>query len=667
MPFNLPQSFDTEFCNLLRHLFRTYPEEVFLLEGIHPNQLDVHESSRSFFKKKEEEHSTTTTADVSVDPNANVSGKDVITYTFELPKPIMRLNSLYNLWRVMKYMNGTDYANTVIEAEVSGLIYINDSWDIGRPYCFNYSTLDIAKSGIPQMGRLNITRPKSLSSFLHQVEQFVVLAANSTLGATGMADILIVASWYVERILETGYDHKIQVFDKEKDYGVDQQKKTWDYVHELLIHLIYTLNFEFRGNQSPFTNVSVYDKYFLSQLVPNYELEGKAPNMHTVQIVQNLFLQAFNEELKRNPLTFPVVTACFSVSNDDKDRKIRDKEFLKNIAQHNLEFGFINIYCGKTSTLSSCCRLRSDASDLGYSNSFGSGSTKIGSLGVVTLNLPRIAKLSLLDKEEPDFEEFLKDVYADAFIAATVNHAKRLFIEDRIKRGALPLYTKGFMDLNRQYSTCGFTGLYEAVQLFEQNVSDAEGMELAVKILATINKANDTAAKFFGTPHNVEQVPAETSAVKLAKKDRAMHIFDEDDDMIPALYSNQFIPLWADGADIFTRVEVQGILDPYCTGGAIAHLNIAQKITSVDVMEKLISYTCSKGVIYFAVNYTINKCENNHMTVGHNVNECPICHKPITDTYTRVVGFLTNTKNWNQTRRENDWPKRSFSDFSGTY
>lgn len=232
-------------------------------------------------------------------------------------------------------------------------------------------------------GRLNIDPPKSLNAFLRQVEQFTVYAANSTLGATGLADLLIVVSRYVDDILTTGYDHHVKI---------GKAPRVWTYVKESLTSLIYTLNWEFRGNQSPFTNVSVYDRLFLEQLVPAYLIGGTAPDIETVEKVQDLFLDAYNETLARTPITFPVVTACFSAGQGSDDaRTIQDEAFLKKIARHNLKYGFINIYCGESSTLSSCCRLRSSISDLGYSNTFGAGSTKIGSLGVVTLNLPRLA------------------------------------------------------------------------------------------------------------------------------------------------------------------------------------------------------------------------------------------------------------------------------------
>lgn len=639
----LPQSYDEGFCSLLERLRSAYPAELFRLEGIHPDQLDINAVSRDYFKTSDRKGSAT--ADHSIDPNANVSGRDVITFNYEVPKSLMKLNSLYNLWKTMKELYGRDDADQAVEQELGGTLYINDVWDIGRPYCFNFSTCDIALEGLNMGGRLTIDPPKSLNAFLRQVEQFTVYAANSTLGATGLADLLIVVSRYVDDILTTGYDHHVKI---------GKAPRVWTYVKESLTSLIYTLNWEFRGNQSPFTNVSVYDRHFLRQLVPAYLIGGTAPDIETVEKVQDLFLDAYNETLARTPITFPVVTACFSAAqgSDGSGRTIQDKAFLKKIARHNLKYGFINIYCGESSTLSSCCRLRSSISDLGYSNTFGAGSTKIGSLGVVTLNLPRLARTS-----EGGFPAFLGLLRQSTGTASRINHAKRMFIRDRIERGSLPLYSLGFMDLSRQYSTCGFTGLHEALSILGFDMLTEEGLQAAEDTLTVINETNAKLSKTLGTPHNMEQVPAESSAVKLAKKDALLGLNPEG---IP-LYSNQFLPLWEEGADLLDRILVQGRLDGHCTGGAICHLNVATEITDPAVMEALIHHAAASGAVYFAVNHQINRCAQGHMTVGRD-DACPVCGAPVIDTFTRVVGFLTNTKHWNKTRREHDWPERTFAE-----
>lgn len=641
MALFLKQSYDEGFCKLMDELRKKYPEELFRIEGIHEDQTDINHTAWDFFRTTERKGSAT--ADHSIDPNANVAGRDVITFNFEVPKPLMKLNSLFNMWKGVSALGGEEMAARVLEDEIRGAIYINDAHDMARPYCFNYSTLDIALEGLPHVGRLTIKPPKSLSSFLHQVEQFVTTAANMTLGATGLADILIVASWYVDRILETGKDHKIVV----------GRENAISYVRELLTHFIYTVNYEFRGNQSPFTNVSLYDKHFREQLIPAYAIQGISPKDSTVDMVQKMYMDIFREELRREPLTFPVTTACFSTEEVDGERRIRDLDFLDAVSGYNLEQGFINYYMGDTSTLSSCCRLRSNVNDLGYANTFGAGSTKIGSLGVVTLNLPNIAfTVKGAERAKEAFFEILEDRVKDI---SYINQFKREFLRDRIRRGSLPLYTLGYMDLGHQYSTCGFTGLHEALEILGYDIRNEEGLSFAKEILGAINAVNDKMSAKWKAPHNMEQVPGETSSVKLARKDRIMGLNKDYE-----LYSNQFIPLCLEGVDILDRIYLQGQLDPACTGGAICHLNVGEPIEDIGAMNAIAYQACSDGVVYFAVNYALNRCSSGHITAGRDAGSCPICGSEITDTFTRVVGFLTNTKHWNKTRREVDWPNRVF-------
>lgn len=645
-------SYPQEFTDLMMHLRAKLPEELLVLDGISDGHLDIHESSKRFF------NNNSAVADASIDSNANVADHSVINYNFEIGKALMKFNSYYNIWKYLKQEHGLETANKIIEMQLSGDIYINDAWDVGRPYCFNYSTYDIALEGLKMGDRIQPLPPKSLYSFVRQVEQFTVYAANSTLGATGLADLLIVISYYVERLAEnhvrSGESGKSEVptIFGEPHYRFASMEDAWSYVREVLASLIYTLNWQFRGNQSPFTNVSLYDDEFLNEMLPEYRFaDGWTPSKTTVKQVQKLFMEVMNEELRRAPVTFPVTTACFAV---DDDKNIIDEDFAQLVAEQNLEFGFINIYCGKSSTLSSCCRLRSDK-DNEYFNSFGAGSSKIGSLGVVTMNLPRMA---VRHKDEPDpVRGFFDGVLTLVRVCAAVNNAKRKFLAKRIRDGVLPLYDLGFMDLKRQYSTCGVTGLYEACEILGYDMTSQRGQEFVMQLLQKINAMNDSMAESFNAPHNCEQVPAENSSVKLARKDAVMGY---EHDATGHYYSNQFIPLIVN-ADMLDRIKLQGKFDSEFSGGAICHLNVAERIEDPKKIVKLIKQCAKKGVVYWAINYRINRCAYGHMSVGSS-DKCGVCGNPVEDTFTRVVGFLTNTKHWHEVRRHHDWPHRQFYD-----
>lgn len=618
-------SWNQEFDDLMHHLWSKYGRDLFTLDGI-GDQLDLHKFAKNFFK------TDSTMADLSVDANANVVAKSVIEWNFEFPKPLQRYNSYYLLWKELREAFGLEVANNIIEDQLTGRLYINDFTDVGRPYCFNYSTYDVALSGLSMSKRMLIVPPKSLQSFIRQIEQFTVYAANSTLGATGLADFLIVASIYAKRILDSSVDGNIRV------------RYPWKYIEELLTSFVYTINWEFRGNQSPFTNISLYDRNFLEKLCPDYVLDGEAADPSIVSSMQNLFMKIMNTELDRSPLTFPVVTACMAT---DEENNILDKPFRNLVAERNMKYGFINMYYGKTSTLSSCCRLRSDQ-DNPYFNSFGAGSTKIGSLGVVTINLPRAAQ-----EANGSIKEFLTILQERVIEAAYINECKRRIIDKRIEGGSMPLYTLGHMALSKQYSTAGFTGLYECVSNLGFDMLSEEGQNLASIILELMNDTNDILQDKFKSPHNMEQVPAESSAVKLAKKDSMLGYNDRWH-----IYSNQFIPLTAE-SNMLTRLELQGKFDGLCSGGAICHVNVGETIDDVNKMTALMDYAAKCGVVYWAVNYAIKRCENGHVWVGKE-DICPACGEAVHSTTTRVVGFFTNVNNWNPERREYDWPDRQW-------
>jgi ribonucleoside-triphosphate reductase len=623
-------TYDQEFDDLYMHLKAKYPQKLFDLDGI-GKQMDMSEFSKNFFASK-------VTSDASIDANANVDDTSIITYTVELPKPFFKLNSYYILWKELKRLYGQESANTIIEMQLTGDIYIHDfhGFAAGEPYCFNYSTYDIMTKGLPMVKKVKSIPAKYLHAFKSQLEQFVIIASNSTLGATGLADLLIVLSYYVKNIIDTKSD---------AHYKFETIEDGWIYVKEMLTSFIYSVNFSLRANQSPFTNVSVYDKYFLEKLCKDYLFpDGSTPNIDIVQKLQEIYLDIMNQEMNRTPITYPVTTACFSINDKNE---LLDEEFLTLIAEKNKQYGFINIYCGSTSTLSSCCRLRSE-SDSEYFNSFGAGSSKIGSLGVCSINLPRLAIKSKNDKQF-----FLNNLIHLVETCSKINNSKRKIVEKRIKNGNEPLYSLGFMDLSKQYSTVGLSGINECLEILNYNILEKEGQDFLLLVLDTINLENKKLEKQYSSPHNVEQVPGENMSIKIAQKDNLLGYQNKYN-----IYSNQFIPLTTN-ADMLDRIHLQGLFDSHFTGGAICHINVESKIEDTEKIKDIIREACKQGVVYHAINYNLQECENDHMSIGRK-KICSICGGKIINNYTRVVGFLTNTKNWHKVRREEDYPNRQW-------
>lgn len=630
-------SYDQQFVDLIFHLKSKHGEEIFNMEGIGTESLDLPKFAKKFFSISDDNKSV---SDKSIDANANISDNPtVINFTTEATKPFFKLNSYYKLWKESRKLYGISIANDLVESSIIGDTYINDSTNVLFSYCYNYATIDLANKGLPSVNKINSTPPKHIFSFFGQISNFIVIAANSTLGACGISDLLLTTSIYMDRILKT---------KKDSSFSFSTIDDCWNYLRENIISFIYIVNQNFRTNQSAFTNISVYDDVFLNTLIDSYKLvidgELYEAKIEIVKKVQEMYLDCFNDILRTTPCTFPVTTSCTAINDHGE---VADKNFLRMIADKNQEFGFINVFSGKSSVLSSCCRLRSDKNNE-YFNSIGGTSSKIGSLGVCTLNLPRLA-FKYHDDEKTFFEKLRELVWK----SQRINNAKRHILKKRIDQGNLPLY-KDFMSLDTQYCTVGVNGLYECITEMGYDILTDSGVDFQLKVINTINHENDLIAKHFKIPVNCEQIPGESVSIKLAKKDELMGLNTKYE-----MYSNQFIPLTSE-ANMIDRIRLQGIFDQHFSGGSILHLNIGEKVSAANLYDLMMT-AISNGVVYFAVNYVLLQCENGHMTVGDNKTElCSVCRMPIENKFTRIVGFLTSTKTWHHTRRKVDFPNRKF-------
>jgi ribonucleoside-triphosphate reductase len=329
---------------------------------------------------------------------------------------------------------------------------------------------------------------------------------------------------------------------------------------------------------------------------------------------------------------FPVNTLNIFV----KDNVIVDKEFVNWLSDYANTGGF-NIYLTKDNLkLSSCCRLVNDHKELMKHNvdSFGNGggSGSIGSHRVVTLNLFNIKKSG-----------YDLDYYADLAMKGLKAH--RELLRDLIDKGFLrffqPMDGFKFFDLDRMFfSTLGFIGLYETCK---GKIDDME------KLIIKLRDLSFKMAEKYSVPVNVEQIPAESAAYKLA---------DGEEHQI---LSNQYLPLWED-YDILDRIEVAGRLDSLITGGSITHLNIGSKLSKEQFL-KLINLCAEKGVNHFALNPVFSICDKEHTTMTK-VDKCPICNSENIEYYTRIVGYFSKVKSsWSPKRQELDFPNRKWLEF----
>jgi ribonucleoside-triphosphate reductase len=211
--------------------------------------------------------------------------------------------------------------------------------------------------------------------------------------------------------------------------------------------------------------------------------------------------------------------------------------------------------------------------------------------------------------------------------------------------------------LERMFSTVGIIALWESLKEMGYNITTSEGIDFAKKVFSFIEKKLEGYSKEDGVAFNLEQIPGEGAASTLAKQDK---IYFNDENYPYQLYSNQFVPLFED-VDLIDRANIDGQLCASMTGGSICHLNIGCAATPQQ-MEDLIKYAVECGLEHFALNPSFNICENEHISLGKSTDKvCPMCGGKIVNNYTRVVGYFTDVKNWNQERRDCDFPNRKFN------
>ncbi|HPM74134.1 MAG TPA: anaerobic ribonucleoside-triphosphate reductase [Saccharofermentans sp.] len=619
-------SFDDRFVSLVERLRKQYGAEMLALSGIGEEDLDINNYSKKFFKTDK-----SAIADCSVDANANVSDNSIFSWETESKKPIMKLNAMYKLWLSAMKKHGIKRANKIIEAEIRGSIRIHDFHFWEKPYCWASSLNMLVQNGMPFYHKKHIGPVKHFDSFINLTLNYVCYLSNQIAGAVALPDFVVYAEYFIR-----------------KDFGADwkNQPAAVRIVKQQFQSFICSLNFSWRSNQSPFTNISIFDKYWLENLFKEHvNPDFSKPDMESVKAVQKLFVDVYCEEQLNGLFTFPVLTACLLLN---KDNEPMDGEFLDYVSDVTAEHGLFNIYMSNTSdSLSSCCRLRNDIKEANkeYTNSFGAGGLNIGSHRVVAINLPQIAY------ETESWDDYKRLLEYRVQLTQDILDIHRETIEKNIANGKLPLYRYGYMDLNKQFSTIGFIGMNEAIEMLGFDIVHEDGTTKAKEIVEIMNRANAKRSAIDGKIRNVEQIPGEAAASALATKDKILYENANYD-----LYSNQYIPLTKE-TSLSNRIKVQGYFDKSVGGGSILHINVQEKIDKKQA-KKLIEHTAKSNVVYFAVNYRLLQCPACQKIYIGEMENSP-CHDKPMKKYMRVVGFMTEISSWSSSRRE-EYAHRKF-------
>ena len=644
------------FTTQLNKLNEKYGEEFARLNGLSDDELSFTDFIDNFID-------TETVADASIDSSSNVSTKYMNTLMNEMPKPHRKLLCLHKIYYEVQKKYGFKTANEWLEKEWTRALYMHDADTATfKHYCFAYDLKDLAEKGLFFLKNFNYKPAKHYITFIDFLKEYISFAANLSSGAVGLPNLIPYMFYFWKKDCDSHY------------LGMTEECFE-DYARQGVQRFVYAVNQPYvrDGIQSAFTNVSIFDGEYLEALFGGAQFPDGTFMIDYIDEFKNFQKLFMEEEAKirnENMFTFPV----YSASALWKNGKFVDEEYVKwmvkqicivnSINEKNQISGWYDsnfFQSDSVTSLSNCCRLKSNIDDLGYFNSIGGTALKVGSVKVSTINLARLAL------EHPNDEKgyliALRDIVElDCKALDVVRH----IIKRNVEKGLLPNFSEGLVDFEHLYNTIGFIGIYETMKTFGYVRVDEfgntfytdEANAFGKKIFEVIHRTKEQFALDKDYKINCEQIPGESAAAKLKRAD-AMLFEDAVVDDLP-LYGNQFIPLGIK-TTLQERIRIASLFDSYCNGGSICHINIDAPFDSFEKAWKMVNYIASQGLTYFAFNIKIDSCKNNHAFYG---STCPICGAPKAREWSRIVGYYTATDTWSADRRA-EYSEREWENVNG--
>ena len=570
------------------------------------------------------------------DANANVEHKNIATLIGELPKAsFIRLNRKLLTDRIKK-MYGKELAEEYIDKLTHHFIYKNDETSLAN-YCASITMYPWLIGGTTSIGG-NSTAPTNLKSFCGGFINMVFMVSSMLSGACATPEFLMYMNYFIQK--EYGKDYY-----KRADEVVDLslKKRTLDKViTDCFEQIVYSLNQPTgaRNYQAVFWNISYYDKYYFQSLFGNFFFpDGSQPDWEGLSWLQKRFMKWFNKERTKSVLTFPVETMALLSENGE----CKDEEWADFAAEMYAEgHSFFTYLSDNADSLSSCCRLRNEIQDNGFSYTLGAGGVSTGSKSVLTINLNRCIQYAV--NHNQDYKEYLSHIID---LCHKVQLAYNENLKELQRHGMLPLFDAGYINLSRQYLTIGVNGLVEAAEFMGLTINDnPDYLHFVQEVLGLVEKYN----KKYRTKEvmfNCEMIPAENVGVKHAKWDK------EDGYFVPRdCYNSYFYVVEDDSLSIIDKFKLHGA--PYIehlTGGSALHMNLEEHL-SKEQYRQLFRVAAKEGCNYFTYNIPNTVCNDCGHIDKRYLHECPVCHSKNVDYLTRIIGYLKRVSNFSQARQE---------------
>lgn len=570
------------------------------------------------------------------DANANVEHKNIATLIGELPKQnFIRLNRRLLCDRI-KEMYGKPMADSYLELLNNHFIYKNDETSMAN-YCASITMYPWLIGGTLSIGG-NSTKPTNLKSFCGGFVNMVFIVSSMLSGACATPEFLMYLNYFIGQ--EYGNDY-FRNPDRVVDLSLRQ--RTLDKViTDCFEQIVYSINQPTgaRNFQAVFWNIAYYDRYYFESLFGNFVFpDGSRPDWDSLDWLQRRFMRWFNEERTRSVLTFPVETMALLTENGD----VKDKAYGNFTAEmYAAGHSFFTYMSDNADSLSSCCRLRNEIQDNGFSYTLGAGGVSTGSKSVLTINLNRCVQHAV--RNGIPYTEFLEEVVDKV-------HKFQLAYNENLKhlqsKGMLPLFDAGYIRMDRQYLTIGVNGLVEAAEFLGLKIDDNPKYQAFVEdilgLVERYNKKYRTKEVLF----NCEMIPAENVGVKHAKWDR------EAGFQVPRdCYNSYFYVVEDPSLTVLDKFRLHGRrYVEHLTGGSALHMNLDEHLSKAQYRQ-LLRVAAVEGTNYFTFNIPNTLCnECGHIDKRY-LKECPVCHSKNTDYLTRVIGYLKRVSNFSQARQK---------------
>lgn len=578
------------------------------------------------------------------DANANVENKNLVTLVGELPKSnFIRLNRRLLCDR-LKEMHGKEMSDKYISLLNEHIIYKNDETNLAN-YCASITMYPWLLSGTHSIGG-NSKAPTNLKSFCGGFINMVFMVSSMLSGACATPEFLMYFNYFIG--LEYGKDYYLHA---DKVVDLSSKQRTIDkIITDCFEQIVYSINQPTgaRNFQAVFWNISYYDRYYFESLFGLFVFpDGSAPDWKSLSWLQKRFMKWFNKERLRTILTFPVETMALLSENGDA----KDSEYADFTAEMYAEgHSFFTYMSDNADSLSSCCRLRNEITDNGFSYTLGAGGVSTGSKSVLTINLNRCIQKA--DAEGIPYLTYLEDI-VDTVHKVQIAYNENLKILQ--SKQMLPLFDSGYINLSRQYLTIGVNGLVEAAEFLGIKINDnpeyASFVSETLGLIEKYNRKYRTKEVMF----NCEMIPAENVGVKHAKWDReAGYIVPRD------CYNSYFFIVEDESLNIIDKFRLHGRkYIEHLTGGSALHLNLEEHL-SKDQYRQLLKVATQEGCNYFTFNIPNTVCNDCGHIDKRNLKTCPKCKSTNLDYLTRIIGYMKRVSNFSRPRQK-EAKKRYYS------